>query len=236
MTDALHAVLAAVPAAATPPPGPVDIPRDPARDAARDELSKQIYHQDDPSLFQRVFDWIVDRFADLLDKATSLAPGGPFGLVLLFALVVAAVIAVRLRLGPLRVHRTATAKDALFADARPRTAADHRAAADAHAARGAWDTAVQERLRAIVRGLEERAILDERPGRTAHEAAAEAGRSLPALAPELTAAAAVFDDVRYGAHPATAAMDATLRDLDRRCAAARPAREPVAAAADRTPR
>jgi hypothetical protein len=95
---------------------------------------------------------------------------------------------------------------------------------------------VQERLRAIVRGLEERAILDERPGRTAHEAAAEAGRSLPALTAELTAAAAVFDDVRYGAHPATAAMDTTLRDLDRRCAAARPAREPAAAAADRTPR
>lgn len=236
MTGALHTVLAAIPAAATPPPGPVDIPRDPARDAARDELSKQIYHQDDPSLFQRAFDWIVDRFADLLDKATSLAPGGPFGLVLLFAVVVAAVIAVRLRLGPLRVHRTGTAKDALFADARPRTAADYRAAADAHAARGAWDAAVRDRLRAIVRALEERAILDERPGRTAHEAAAEAGRSLPALATELTEAAAVFDDVRYGAHPATAEMDASLRDLDRRCAAARPAREPVAVAADRTPR
>ena len=35
-------------------------------------------------------------------------------------------------------------------------------------------------MRAIVRSLEERALLDLRPGRTADEAAAEAGRSLPA--------------------------------------------------------
>ncbi|MDI2131445.1 DUF4129 domain-containing protein [Yinghuangia seranimata] len=229
-------VLAALSGAATPPPGPVDIPRDPAADLAREELSKPIYHQDDPSLIQRVLNWLMDRFSELLDRASNLAPGGPFGLIVLALVLLAVVIAVRMRLGPLRVARRAAARRGLFAGEGPRTADEYRRLADAHAARGDWDAAVQDRLRAVVRALEERAILDERAGRTADEAAAEAGIHLPQLADPLQAAAVMFDDVRYGAHPATADMDAALRDLDTRCAAARPAAEPVAAAPDRTPR
>ena len=58
-------------------------------------------------------------------------------------------------------------------------------------------------MRAIVRSLEERALLDPRPGRTADEAAAEAGRALPAHADRLRAAARDFDDVTYGGRTAT---------------------------------
>lgn len=221
-------------AAGTPPPPPVDIGRDPAREAARDELSKPMYHQDDPSLFTRVFTWILDRFDDLLERATDAAPGGAFGIVVILALLVLLVIVLRLRLGPLR--RVPTGRGALFAGDRPRTAAEYRAAAEAHAARGAWAEAVQDRLRAIVRALEERAILDERAGRTADEAAAEAGLRLPALTDSLRTAALMFDDVRYGGHPGTEDMDRALRDLDARCAATRPVAEPVAAGPDRTPR
>jgi hypothetical protein len=127
-------------------------------------------------------------------------------------------------------------KEALFTATGPRASHDYRASADAHAARGAWAEAVQDRLRAIVRALEERAILDERAGRTADEAALEAGRHLPQLADALLTAATTFDDVRYGAYPADQSMDQALRDLDDRCAATRPAREAVPAAPDRTPR
>ncbi|MBO7941425.1 DUF4129 domain-containing protein, partial [Streptomyces sp. S9] len=79
----------------------------------------------------------------------------------------------------------------------------HRAAAEAHAAQGHWNQAVQERMRAIVRALEERALLDVRPGRTADEAAAEAGRALPAHTDRLRGAARDFDDVTYGGRTAT---------------------------------
>lgn len=218
--------------AATPPP--VDIPRDPARDAARDELSRRIYHQDDPSLFTRVFDWLAARFDELLDRATSVAPGGAYGLTVVLIVVVALLIVLRLKFGPLRVA-AAGRHDALFTTESPRTAAEYRAAADAHAARGAWNAAVQDRVRAIVRALEERAILDPRPGRTAAEAAAEAGAQLPTLASPLLTAAVMFDDVRYGGHPGTEDMDRVLRDLDTRCAATRPVHAP-AAVTDRTPR
>jgi hypothetical protein len=83
---------------------------------------------------------------------------------------------------------------------------------------------VRERLRAVVRSLEERAVLDERPGRTADEAAAEAGRALPDCVAGLRAAAVLFDEVWYGGRPAGPASYAALRDLDAQVQAARPER------------
>jgi hypothetical protein len=103
-----------------------------------------------------------------------------------------------------------------------RAAADHRAAADAAAARGAWADAVRERLRAIVRGLEERGLLDARPGRTADEAAMEAGLALPSCAEDLRRAARLFDDVWYGGRTATDEHDRQLREVDAAVRAARP--------------
>jgi hypothetical protein len=95
-----------------------------------------------------------------------------------------------------------------------RSAAWHRAAADAAVAAGHLRTAVLERFRAVVRELEERAVLAEQPGRTAGEAAQAAASRLPALGERLTAAARIFDDVRYGDRPATPEMDDALRELD----------------------
>ena len=105
---------------------------------------------------------------------------------------------------------------------RNRTAAEHRAAADAHAAAGAWAEAVRERLRAVVRSLEQRAVLDERAGRTADEAAADAGRALPSCAVGLRAAAVLFDEIWYGGRPAGPESYAALRDLDAQVQATRP--------------
>ena len=81
---------------------------------------------------------------------------------------------------------------------------------------------MRERLRAVVRSLEERAVLDERPGRTADEAAAEAGRALPGCAAGLRSAAVLFDEVWYGGRPAGPESYAALRDLDAQVQAARP--------------
>ena len=88
-----------------------------------------------------------------------------------------------------------------------------------------------ERFRAIVRELEERAVLAEQPGRTAGEAAAAAAGRLPALAAELAAAARLFDDVRYGGRVATpAAHDGPARASTPPCrrAASRPPPPPAA--------
>ncbi|MEV6319204.1 DUF4129 domain-containing protein [Streptomyces sp. NPDC051776] len=191
--------------------GPVTIPRVPAREAAERELSKPMYQEHEPGLFQRALDWFWERVDDLLSAASGAAPGGMVGIVVIALVVVLLAIALRLRLGALR--RTPTTGGTLFDD-RPRSAAEHREAAERHASENRWDQALQERMRAIVRSLEERALLDPRPGRTADEAAAEAGRSLPDHAEALEAAARAFDDVTYGGRAATADAYARLVELD----------------------
>ncbi|KOU29627.1 hypothetical protein ADK52_05665, partial [Streptomyces sp. WM6372] len=188
---------ALLPAAEKPP---VTTPRDPAREAAERELSKPLYHQDDPGLLQRALDRFWEWVGNLFDHASGATPGGTLGLVAIAALVILGIAALWWRLGSPR--RTATGTTGVFDDAL-RSAADHRTAADAHATAGRWTEAVQERMRAVVRSLEERTLLDPRPGRTADEAAAEAAAALPDHAEALRTAARTFDDVPYGARPAT---------------------------------
>ena len=198
---------------------PVELGRDEAAQLAREELAKQVYRDAGPGLVERLVRWLLEQAGRLLDGAAGVSPGGYAGLVVVLLLVAAAVVAVRLKVGPL--GRRAAREEALFVG-RTRTAAQHRAAADAHAAAGEWAEAVRERLRAVVRSLEERAVLDERPGRTADEAAADAGRALPSCAAGLRSAAVLFDEVWYGGRPAGPESYAALRDLDSQVQAARP--------------
>ncbi|MEU1851937.1 DUF4129 domain-containing protein [Streptomyces sp. NPDC019990] len=191
---------------------PLTLPRDPAREAARRELSKRMYHENDPSLFERALDAFWDWLDKLFNAVSTATPGGTLGLVVVILAVVALVAALWWRLGTPRRRPTSSAT--LFDD-RPRSAADHRSAAETHAAQGHWNQAVQERMRALVRALEERALLDIRPGRTADEAAAEAGRALPAHTDRLRTAAHHFDDVTYGGRPATEPSYQRIAELDR---------------------
>ena len=198
---------------------PVDLDRAAAARAARDELAKQIYREAGPSLTERLLRWVLHYISALLDRAAGVSPGGYVGLVGVVIVVVAIAVALRLGVGPML--RASTTETALFVG-RPRSAAEHRAAADAHAAAGRWAEAVRDRLRAIITGLEERTLLEPRPGRTADEAAADAGAVVPDCAADLRAAARVFDDIWYGARPADATHDALLRGLDDRVRSSRP--------------
>ncbi|GAA3489156.1 DUF4129 domain-containing protein [Streptomyces cremeus] len=190
---------------------PLDIPRLPAREAAERELSEPAYHEHDPNLLQRALDRFWEWIGDLFHAASGATPGGPLGLAVIALVVVLLLAGLWWRLGA--PTRTPSSPASLFDD-RPRSSAEHRAAAEAHAAAQRWNPALQERMRAVVRSLEERALLDPRPGRTADEAAAEAGRSLPDHAARLHAAARSFDDVTYGDRTADEAAYLRLRDLD----------------------
>ncbi|MEV0097133.1 DUF4129 domain-containing protein [Streptomyces sp. NPDC050738] len=193
------------------PTPPVDISRDPAREAAKHELSKPMYHENDPSLLRRGIDRFWEWLGGLFDAASGATPGGALGLVVIVLVVLALIAALWWRLGtPSRLPASA----ATLFDDRPRTAAEHRKAAEAHAADRAWTPAVQERMRAVVRSLEERTLLDPRPGRTADEAAAEAGRPLPAHADRLRTAARDFDDITYGGRAADEQTYLRLTALD----------------------
>lgn len=210
---------AVLPAAGEPGP-PVTVDRLPAREAAERELSKRIYAEHEPGLASRAWDWVWDHVLGALESAAFRAPGGWLGLLLIAVVAAGLIIALRLRLGALRAA-TGPRRGSLFTD-RPLSAGEHRAAAASHAQAQRWDQAVQEELRAIVRSLEERSLLDPRPGRTADEAAAEAGLPLPALAARLRAAATTFDAVTYGGQHATAADYARLCGLNDELRHARP--------------
>ncbi|MDH6221290.1 DUF4129 domain-containing protein [Streptomyces pseudovenezuelae] len=198
---------------------PVTIPRDPAREAARRELSKRMYHENDPGLFERALNAFWKWVDKLFGAASTATPGGALGLAVVIVAVLAVLGVLWWRLGTPRRQPVSAA--ALFDD-RPRSAAEHRAAAEAHAAQGHWNQAVQERMRAIVRSLEERALLDIRPGRTADEAAAEAGRTLPSQTDRLRAAARDFDDVTYGGRRASEQSYHRIAELDRDLERTRP--------------
>ncbi|MCP3822142.1 DUF4129 domain-containing protein [Streptomyces sp. A3M-1-3] len=190
---------------------PVTDPRVPAREAAERELSKPMYHENDPGLFQRALSRFWEWVDELFSAASRATPGGTLGLLVIVLLAVLLVVALWWRLGTPR--RTAALGGVLFDD-RPRSAAEHRTAAEAHAKAHRWTEAVQERMRAVVRSLEERTLLDPRPGRTADEAAAEAAGPLPGHAEDLRAAARAFDDVTYGGRAADEPAYLRLRDLD----------------------
>lgn len=207
---------------------PVDVPRVPAREAAERELSKPMYHENDPSLLERGLDRFWKWVGGIFDAASGATPGGLLGLLAIVVVVLALVGALWWRLGT--PQRTPATGDSLFDDG-PRTAEEHRAAAARHAAAGRWNQALQERMRAIVRSLEERTLLDPRPGRTADEAAAEAARSLPSHSDELRAAARSFDDVTYGGRTADELAYRRIEELDTALERTRPTLDTAAAGA-----
>jgi hypothetical protein len=190
---------------------PVEPDRLEARRWALDELSRREYQDAKPGLIERALAGLRDRLDQLsLGGAPSLRVG-----LTIAALVVAAVVAYAVhRAGGL--GRTARRRTVQMLPDTITTAADHRAAADQHAAAGEWDDAVRERFRAIARELEERAVLSPQPGRTAFELATGAGRELPTLASDLLAGARLFEDVTYGSVPMHQRDDESLRDLDSR--------------------
>ncbi|WP_377271079.1 DUF4129 domain-containing protein [Peterkaempfera sp. SMS 1(5)a] len=208
---------------------PVTTGRDAAREAARHELSNPAYHRNDPSLLQRLLDWAWRQFDRLLGQVGGDALTGTPGLLVFLGVALIIGLALWWRLGAPR--RAARTTGAVLFDARRRTAAEHRAAAERHAADGQWAEAVRERTRAVVRSLEERALLDERPGRTADEAAAEAGAALPAHAEALRHAVRTFDDITYGDRPGDPQAYREIADLDTALRQARPLHTPLTAAA-----
>lgn len=198
---------------------PVDIDRDTARLRAAEELAGQAYQAAKPSWLSQAFSWVLEKLFGALETVDSAVPGGIFAVVLLAVVLIVVVVVIRLKSGPLAA--SAKSGRAVFAGQR-KASGEHRKAAEEAASRGDFDDAVRELFRAVVRSLEERALLDEKSGRTADEAAIEAGRLLPDVAVALRAGARLFDDVHYGGIPATEAGYRSLSELDERCRRARP--------------
>jgi hypothetical protein len=175
------------------------ITRDGARAAARRELSKGIYHRDDESWALRVFN-AVQRWIDhLIHSVSKHAPGGGVGALALLLAAMVLVAIVWWRVG--FVRRTTSVQGPVLGG-RARTSADLMREAAAAALAERWDDAVVARMRALAMSVEERGIVDPRPGRTADELALEVASALPVAADAVRSAATAFDAVAYGNRPA----------------------------------
>ncbi len=205
---------------------PFDAPLDPSSEEARrwlqDELSNPRYHAQ-PSL--------VDRLRELIDRLFAATPDGGLPAVVV-PIAVGLVLAV-LGLVLWRVLRHEVGRSGGDAD-RPLDVPDVPAAtlrdrARAAVARGDWDSAVLDGVRTVARAAVERVVLDDAPGRTAHEVSLALTTPFPAEQAALLAAADSFDAVRYGHRSATEDQARAVLALDERLAAARPARAPLGA-------
>lgn len=196
---------------------PVDPDADTAREWARDELSKPEYHDQGENWLARAIEWVTD-FFDSLGSVGGEFGGGGVVLTIVVALAVVAFV-LWLIMGPLRAVRKRKRVNSVFEDDL-RTAKEIQDEAERAASAGDWNTATVEMYRVLVRSLEERDILDDRPGMTAYEAAVETSARFPGAASPMLTDADVFDGVRYGHLAATEAnyrhVRATYRALEGR--------------------
>ncbi len=155
---------------------PVEPDAEEARRWAEEELSRSVY-RDEPTLLERLWTWFLEQLQRLLELDAS-APPNLVPVIVVVGAVVLLAVALYLA-GPVRrrTRGARTGSHAVFDDA-DATSADLAAAADDAARQGDWSRAVLMRFRAIIRSLDERAVLTDRPGLTAHEASAAAAARL----------------------------------------------------------
>lgn len=187
----------------------IDIDRDAAHDAAQRELGKPIYPRG--SLTDQLVAWLGDLIYKITAGGASV-PGGWLTITVLLILVGAAVfVAVRVARSTMRTNR---GRQSLLFGSYEMSSAEHRARAEQFAARGDWASAIRHRVRGVARHLEETAVVNPVPGRTATELARDAGQAIPGLDAELRSAADVFNDVTYGGRPGSEPAYRMVSDLD----------------------
>jgi hypothetical protein len=189
-----------------------------ARRWLSDELNGSDYH--DPWL-DTVIRWVLEQLAKLLDGANNLANGGlsPAITVLVALVVIALLVWV---LPKVRREPAVAASDGAVLEDLTITSRTYRDRAAQAFADGRYDDAVLDGFRAIAKDMSDRTLLDDAPGRTAHEVSLALAPPFPDHADRLARAANVFDAVRYGHRRATADQAGHVRQLDAELVKTRP--------------
>ena len=192
---------------------PLDPEAPEARQWLEDELAKPEYQNAQPNAFDLAMQAIRDWFISLFEGATGLP--GPLLTLLLIVVVTVVVVVGLLIYGIPRLRRRRLAAIPLFDDADRRDLETLRRAATAAAAAGDWPLAIEERFRALVRGMVERDLIRVHPGTTARGVADAARVPFPAHEGSLLSAAADFDAVRYLGRAGTPERYEALTELER---------------------
>ncbi len=178
-----------------------DVDPDEARRLLLDELSEGQYaHRQ--NILERLWGMLRDLLDALLQgDGGSPAAGTAVAVVVVLLALALAVVLLRRR-GMLRRKVALREEIELTADAAV-PAEELRRRAGAAVLAGRHDDAVVLAMRAIVRDLSERTLLEVTDGMTAHEAAADAGRAFPELRGRLARTADDFDTAAYSRRTAS---------------------------------
>ncbi len=202
---------------------PLDPDAPEARRWLEDELVKPEYQNAQPTAFDLAMQAIRDWFLSLFEGSSGLP--APIVTLLLVLLVVAVLVVGLLVFGLPRLRRRRRMPEPLFDDQDRRDLETLRRAAAAAAAAGDWPLAIEERFRALVRGIVERDLVRVHPGTTARGFADAASRPFPDHLAALHTAATDFDGVRYLGRAGAADDYERLTALEVELAATRPAGE-----------
>ena len=177
------------------PLAPPGIDPDEARRRMLEELSKAEY-DDSPGFVQWLLETIESWLTEIVKgiDGSSAAQAGLFAL--LIALALGVTVLVLRRTGLIRRSATLTVETALDTPD-VLSAAELRSAARDAVAAGRRDDAAVLAMRALVRDLEDRTLLDVTAGMTAHEAAEGASVPFPELRGRLQLGAQAFDTAAY---------------------------------------
>jgi hypothetical protein len=187
---------------------------------ARTWLSKELNGPDYQSpLLDSIGRWVSDRLRNLLDGARQLAGLSPLIAVLIALVVIALLVWV---LPKVRRERVVAAPDQAVLKDETITARRYRELAAEACRKGRYDDAVLDGFRAIAKEMSERTVLNDAPGRTAHEVSMALASPFPEHAERLAAAADLFDSVRYGHRRASAQQAGQIQHLDKELTTTRP--------------
>lgn len=189
-----------------------------ARRWLTDELSGPDYR--DPWL-DSVIRWVLEQLAKLLEGVNNLANNGVSAVIT--ALVAVIVIALLAWVLPkVRRESVAAHPDGPVLVDPTITPGTYRGLATRGFTDGRYDDAVLNSFRAIAKDMSHRTLLDDSPGRTAHEVSIELAQHFPDHAVRLAQAANAFDAVRYGHRRATADQARQVMQLDADLTTTRP--------------
>lgn len=174
-----------------------EVPLTPDQGEARDWLLKELAKGEYGEIGGPIVGFVknvIDDFFRLLSWKGQGTP--PISLILaILAIIVIAALVIVLILNPIRLAKRRKS-GAVFEE--ETSAPQVQASFDEAVAAQDWNLAYVWAYRLMVLGLDDHDIVSSTPGLTAREAADAATRVAPGLAPQLSAYAESFDQVRYG--------------------------------------
>lgn len=200
---------------------PVDPDRDQARQWLQSELDRPGYSVE-RSFVSRVWEWITGHLPSL-DLPGTLPPWAAWAALALILLAGLAVITFVSRDRWRRASLSLQPATGAVLEEEGLRATDYRARAVAALLAGQPGAALVDAYRALTASSIERSLLDDRPGRTAHEVAVDLSSVFPDAALDLARAAEHFDEVRYGAHDASREQASAVLALEEQISRSRPA-------------